>query len=325
MSWNLRERGTLLALAEEGALTPRQLEQAAAVAPLVPARDEWLSGADRVLAVAGVILLAAGLIFFFAWNWDALHRFAKLGIAIAALAACAGAAFAATPFGTAWRAALLAACLATGALLALIGQTYQSGADIWELFVAWAALMTPFALLARSSASWLLWLVVANAGLLRYLSESWWSRFIGALGDAESLLAIAAFNAAVLLAFEFGDRALLATPRRHIHRVAGLGVLAPLALGACLSWWDADFRVAGIAFAIVMIASAHVHLAHRRDVPMLAQTAFATIAVATAALIRVLPQDLNLFTINLVAIFVIASTSVAGVWLTKLYREGGRP
>lgn len=325
MSWNLRERGTLLALAEEGALTPPQLEQAAAVAPLVPARDEWLSGADRVLAVAGVILLAAGLIFFFAWNWDALHRFAKLGIAIAALAACAGAAFAAPPFGTVWRAALLAACLATGALLALIGQTYQSGADIWELFVAWAALMTPFALLARSSASWLLWVAVANAGLLRYLSESWWSRFIGALGDAESLLAIAAFNAAVLLAFELGGRALLAAPRRHIHRVAGLGVLAPLALGACLSWWDADFRVAGLAFAIVAVASAHIYLAHRRDVPMLAQTAFATIAVATAALIRVMPHDIDFFTINLVAVFVIASTGVAGVWLTRLYREGGHP
>lgn len=325
MSWTLPDRGMLLALAEDGALKPRQLEQAAAVAPLAPVRDEWLAGADRVLAVAGAILLAAGLIFFFAWNWDALHRFAKLGIAIAALAACTGTALAAPPFGTVWRAALLAASLATGALLALIGQTYQSGADIWELFVAWAALMTPFALLARSSASWLLWLVVANAGLLRYLSESWWSRFIGALGEAESLLAIAAFNAAVLLAFEFGGHRLLAAPRRHINRVAGLGVLAPLALGAGLSWWDADFRAAGLTFAVVAIAFAHAYLAHRRDVPMLAQTAFATIAVATSAVIRVMPHDVGFLTINLIAAFVIASTGVAGVWLTRLYREGRNP
>ena len=322
MSWTLPDRGALLALAEDGALTPRQLEQAAAVAPLVPARDEWLAGADRVLAVAGVILLAAGLIFFFAYNWDALHRFAKLGIAIAALGACTATALAAPPIGTVWRAALLAASLATGALLALIGQTYQTGADIWELFVAWAALIAPFVLLARSSANWLLWLVVANAGLLRYLSESWWSRFIGALGDAESLLAIAAFNAVVLLAFELGGHRLLATPRRHIQRVAGLGVLAPLAFGACLSWWDADFRAAGLAFAVVAVAFAHAYLAHRHDVPMLAQTAFATIAVATSALIRVMPHDVGFFTINLVAVFVIASTGVAGVWLTRLYREG---
>ncbi|NMF88523.1 DUF2157 domain-containing protein [Aromatoleum petrolei] len=325
MSWNLRERGTLLALAEDGALTPRQLEQAASLSPLVPARDEWLSGADRMLAVAGAILLAAGLIFFFAYNWDDLHRFAKLGIAIAAIAACTGTALAAPPFGTAWRAALLAACLATGALLALIGQTYQSGADVWELFVAWTALMTPFALLARSSASWLLWLVVANAGLLRYLSESWWSRFIGALGEAESLFAIAGFNAAMLLVFEFAGHALLATPRRPIHRVAGLGVLVPLALGACLSWWDADFHAVGFAFAAVAVAFAYAYLAYRRDVPMLAQTAFAAISVATTALIRVLPHSADFVTINIVAVFVIATTGLAGVWLTRLHREGRRP
>lgn len=322
MSWTLSDRGTLLALAEDGALTPWQLAQAAAVAPLVPARDEWLAGADRVLAVAGALLLAAGLIFFFAWNWDALHRFAKLGIAIGALAACTGTALAAAPFGTVWRAALLAACLATGALLALIGQTYQTGADIWELFVAWAALMTPFVLLARSSASWLLWVAVANAGLLRYLSESWWARFIGALGDAESLLAIAALNGAVLLAFEFAGHALLATPRRHVVRLAGLGVLAPLALGACFSWWDTDFLVVGLTFVVVATGFAHVYLTRRRDVPMLALAVFATIAVATAALIRVLPRSADFLAINLVAVFVIASTGVAGMWLTRLHREG---
>ncbi|WP_407279450.1 DUF2157 domain-containing protein [Aromatoleum evansii] len=325
MSWTLPDRGTLLALAEDGALTPQQLERAADVAPLVPTRDEWLAGADHVLAIAGAILLAAGLIFFFAYNWDDLHRFAKLGLALAALAACTGTALTAPPFATVWRAALLAASLATGALLALIGQTYQTGADIWELFVAWAALMTPFVLLARSSASWLLWLVVANAGLLRYLSESWWARFVGALGDAESLFAIAAFNGAVLLAFEFAGSVLLATPRRHIHRVAGFGVLVPLALGACLAWWEADFHAVGLAFAAVAAAFAYAYLTYRRDVPMLAQTAFATIAVATAALVRVLPHSADFVTINIVAVFVIASTGIAGVWLTRLHREGHRP
>ncbi|AYH42009.1 DUF2157 domain-containing protein [Azoarcus sp. DN11] len=322
MSWTVPDRGTLLGLAEDGRLTPTQLERAAVVAPLTPTRGEWLAGADRLLAGAGALLLAAGLIFFFAWNWDDLHRFAKLGTAVAALAACTGTALAAAPFGTAWRAALLAASLVTGALLALIGQIYQTGADIWELFVAWAALMTPFVLLARSSASWLLWLLVANAGLLAYLAEAWWARF---LGESESLLAVAALNGLVLLGFESAARGLLANPRRHVARVAGLGVLAPLAFGACLSWWDKDFRLAGLAFAATAAAFALAYLAHRRDVPMLAQTAFATIAVATAALIRVLPHGADFFAINLVAIFVIASTGIAGTWLARLYRKGRQP
>ena len=65
--------------------------------------------------------------------------------------------------------------MATGAVLALVGQTYQTGADVWELFAAWAALMLPFAWLSRSTASWVLWLGVANLALMRALSQSvWW-------------------------------------------------------------------------------------------------------------------------------------------------------
>lgn len=47
-----------------------------------------------------------------------------------------------------------------GSLLALVGQTYQTGADIWELFAPWAALITPLA--GRSGAVWGLWAVLLN-------------------------------------------------------------------------------------------------------------------------------------------------------------------
>lgn len=322
MSWKQTDRGTLLTLAESGTLSPRQLELAAAIVPLSPSRTEWQDAADHVLAIAGALLLAAGLIFFFAYNWDDLHRFAKFGMALAALAACVGVALARAPFGTVYRAALLAACLATGALLALIGQTYQTGADVWELFVAWAALMTPFALLSRSSGCWGLWLVVANAGLLRGLSESAWLHVIGALDRPASLVAIAALNALVLLTFEIFGATLLAAPRRHVHRLAGLGVLTPLAFGACIGWWETDFLAVTFAFIAIAASFARAYLTRRRDVPMLALTVFAAIAVTSAALVRVLPQGADFVAINLVAVFVIASTAFAGVWLTRLHKEG---
>jgi uncharacterized membrane protein len=323
MSWQQTDSASLLTLAESGKLSARQLELAAAISPLSPSRAEWQNAADHVLAIAGALLLAAGLIFFFAYNWDDLHRFAKFGMALAALAACVGVALASAPFGTAYRAALLAASFATGALLALIGQTYQTGADVWELFVAWAALVTPFALLSRSSGCWGLWLAVANAGLLRGLSESAWLRFLGALDRPESLFAIAALNGLVLLTFEIFGATLLATPRRHVHRLAGLGVLTPLAFGACIGWWETDFLVVTFAFVAIAASFARAYLTRRRDVPMLALTVFAAIAVSSAALASVLPQGADFVAINLVAVFVIASTAFAGVWLTRLHKEGG--
>jgi uncharacterized membrane protein len=44
----------------------------------------------------------------------------------------------------------LMTCLGLGVLLALFGQTYQTGVDPWETFFNWALLMLPWTLPARS-------------------------------------------------------------------------------------------------------------------------------------------------------------------------------
>src|SRR5690606_26743262 len=64
---------------------------------------------------------------------------------------------------------LLIASIITGSLLALFGQIYQTGADTWQLFFAWAILITPWVVIARFPALWLLWLGLINALLLLYL------------------------------------------------------------------------------------------------------------------------------------------------------------
>jgi uncharacterized membrane protein len=56
----------------------------------------------------------------------------------------------------------------TGSLLALFGQVYQTGADTWQLFFGWAVLITPWVIIARFPALWLLWLGLVNTGLILY-------------------------------------------------------------------------------------------------------------------------------------------------------------
>ena len=321
MSWTSREVGQLFELAEAGLLEPAEFEQAARLGALRPSRDAWLDAAERLFAFAGVLLIAAAVIFFFAWNWADMHRFTKLGVAVAALAGCTATAFFSRPFGLPWRAALLGAALVTGAALALVGQVYQTGADVWELFVAWAVLMLPFVLLARSTASWSLWLVVANAALLRFLSASAWFTFVGTLFAPRPLLIVAALNTAVLLAFEVFSTRLLEVPRRHVHRLAALGVIGPLAFGACIGWWEGEFLPVTIGFFIVAAVMAGLYYSPRRDLPILALAMFGAIAVLTSALVRVLPRGLDFLALNLVALFVIGSSAGAAVWIARLYRR----
>ena len=66
------------------------------------------------------------------------------------------------------KAALLVAAILLGVLLALFGQTYQTGADTWELFATWAALITPWVIVGRFAGLWMLWLALLNVAIVLY-------------------------------------------------------------------------------------------------------------------------------------------------------------
>ena len=93
-----------------------------------------------------------------------------------------------------------------GALLALLGQTYQTGADTWELFAWWAVLLLPWALAAASQAVWLLWTLVVNVAMVLWLGErvfSWW----GLLGATYlPALIVAGLNLVILAVWELARR-----------------------------------------------------------------------------------------------------------------------
>ncbi len=319
-AWGSARIDAILGLAEKGLLTPDELARAGDAAPLAPHPAAWRRGAERLLSFAGIALLAIGLIFFFAYNWQDLHRFAKLGLAWGALAACVLAGLFLPAGGAAQRASLLGASLGTGMLLALIGQIYQTGADMWQLFAAWLVLMTPFALLARSSASWLLWILLANLALGRVLALSMGPLALFDLSERDSLLLFAALNLLLALAFEAFPRRLLLTPRRHLPRLLALLWIGPLATGAGMGWFGAEMRPLLPVFVAVAGSAFWFHYRQRRDVPILALLLFAAIGVLGLGLVRVMPDSFLGF--NLVALFLIAATGYAAVWLMGLLRQG---
>ncbi|MEZ5830405.1 MAG: DUF2157 domain-containing protein [Dongiaceae bacterium] len=133
-------------------------------------RDEafWATWGRRVLLALGAAQFLAGVIFFFAYNWSELPDIAKFAVVETALAVAAGGALLVGLDRAFGQMLLIAASVLTGLLLAVIGQVYQTGADLFELFGAWMALILPWALVSRSAAHWLLWLVVAEVALALY-------------------------------------------------------------------------------------------------------------------------------------------------------------
>ncbi len=133
-----------------------------------PTAAEWRAFEVRLLHAAGLGSLGAGVIFFVAANWQAWGLAGRFGLLQAGLLICVATALWQPPPARVGQAGLLLATLFTGALLALFGQSYQTGADLFELFLTWSLLALPFAVAALSGAVWAVWWVVLDVGLGLY-------------------------------------------------------------------------------------------------------------------------------------------------------------
>lgn len=130
-------------------------------------RDEafWASWGRRALLALGAGQFLAGVIFFFAYNWSDLTDIAKFAVVETALLIAAIGALLVGLDRAFGQVLLIAASVLTGVLLAVIGQVYQTGADVFELFAVWAVFILPWVVVSRSAVHWLLWLVVAETAL----------------------------------------------------------------------------------------------------------------------------------------------------------------
>src|SRR5258708_33715465 len=134
---------------------------------LRPGVAEWRDLAVRTMMTAGVLSLAAGVIFLVAYNWQKLGVYGRFAMIELPLLLALILAWAIGIDRLAGKLALIMAVFLTGALLALFGQTYQTGADASELFFTWAVLAVPWAIACRWEPCWALWLLIANfAGTL---------------------------------------------------------------------------------------------------------------------------------------------------------------
>lgn len=157
---NLRQ--ALRKLAAEQGLNAQETQQLLEGAQLTgePARlGFWL---PRGIAVLAAALGGMGVVLWIAANWDTWGRvghFALLqGLVLATGLGAALRPSARAPLG-------LLALLGIGALFAYFGQTYQTGADAWQLFALWAVLVLPLCWGTRSDVLWAPWALVAMTAI----------------------------------------------------------------------------------------------------------------------------------------------------------------
>jgi len=311
-------RSHILEWAEQGAVPPENVRAALALAGATPDTSEWRRFVSALLLWLGALLIAAGVIFFFAYNWHALGRFTKFGLVEGLLTLSVIAAWIAGPDKAAGKASLAVASLLTGALLALIGQTYQTGADTFELFAWWAVLILPWTIAARTPVLWLMWIALLNLATMFYFQA--FRGFFGAVANDTSLVwALAALNTVALVAWETGvwrgytwmqDR----WPARVIAVASGTAVTF---LGLWGIFEESDPDVIAIPAYFAWLAAAYYYYRRQtRDLFVLAGGVLSLIVFVTSWLSDALLSHADAGSLLLIGVVAIGM-SAAGAWWLK--------
>lgn len=301
------------------AAAARQLE-ALADFHAEPARlHRWLPIGLAALAAA---LFGLGLIFWIAAHWDTLGRFGRFALLQSTVLAMGAGAV----WRPAWRSPLaLLVLLATGGLFAYFGQTYQTGADPWQLFALWAALTLPLALAARSDLVWAPWVLVVFVGIALWIHAHSGHRWQVQPDDLAVHLAGWAMALATLLAVGPLGRAFTGAGMGSLRTAVTLGVIVitATALGGLFSRSIGTHYVFGLV-VLVLIALAFVP-PRQFDVFALSAAALGLNALIVAGLARLLLESAGGDPIGRLFLLGAAAAGLLAASVSAILRLSRRP
>lgn len=304
-------RQLLTELIESKQLVVKDVPKAMVLAELSPSATQWQVFVNTLLLWFGSIALACGVIFFVAANWQEIGRMGKFALVEGSILTAMVLHIKFRSKESIRQTVILVAFLLVGALMALFGQTYQTGADPWQLFFNWALLTTPWVLISRFSVIWLIWLGLLNLSISLfyqtfggYLNNSWALFFFNTTALIIWQVSASKFTwlnktwAINLLGFVSGSLAL-------ILFIRGLFDDDPFGLVVWCLW-------AGITF--------YVYRYRIFNLFMLAGWSVSIIVAANALIIRMLPSYFAAETLMLLTIATIGLGTYLAVWLKALFK-----
>lgn len=318
----------LLEWAEQSRIDGSKLPQALRLMDAIPSGSDWRRFLDKLLLALGTLLAVSGVIFFFAYNWDEMGRFSRFALVQGLIVLTLAGVWTLGLEKITGKVALLAAGVLVGVLLALVGQTYQTGADTFELFAVWCVLILPWALLSRFDLMWLFCLMLLNVAIVLYY-KTFGGFFSVALGIEQMLWLLFVINTVALLVWEWLVHS-GKTPRRSVRWMTRLlatvsgGLITTLAIFEVLG--DEPFNLLSglVGWVVWMTVACYWYRKVELDVYVLAIGVLSLVAVSNVMLSRLLFDSLNMdgsASFLLVSLSVIGVSALGAVWLKRVVSE----
>jgi len=315
-------RKLIIMLIEQGSITVDNIDEALRATQVAPDIKTWRTFIDHLLLWLGGLALVFSGLFFIAYNWNEIGRFAKFGsveicVVLAVIAFC--------KLGQSTisgKVSIFMAAIFLGVLLALYGQTYQTGADLWQLFFNWALLILPWVFIGRFPAMWILWILLINLSVVLYFQE-----FRGVLwlmlGSMDMLWLVFLVNTVALIAWEFLARKWSWLSERWAIRLLAVGSgvsITWLALHAILDNRSTEIG-AGLVWLTWLAALYFIYRKVKPDLFMLAGGCLSGTVVLIVLLSKHLLKGWAAGSFLFLALLIIGLGAGAAVWLRDVHRE----
>ncbi len=133
--------------------------------------DKWKKFIQILLITLGFGFAVSGIIFFFAYNWENLNKFAKLGL-IEGLISVVILSVLIFKFNELTKNIIVtSAVMLIGVLFAVFGQIYQTGADAYDFFLGWTIFATIWVLISNFAPLWLIYIALINTTIALYTNQ----------------------------------------------------------------------------------------------------------------------------------------------------------
>jgi len=119
----------------------------------------------------GVCFTVSGIVFFFAYNWENLHKFVKFGLTEGLLIVTVIIVLLPKINANFRNIILTAASVLVGVLFAVFGQIYQTGANAYDFFLAWTIFVTLWVIVSNFAPLWLLYIILINTTFILYSQQ----------------------------------------------------------------------------------------------------------------------------------------------------------
>jgi uncharacterized membrane protein len=317
-------RSRLHALAADGVLDRAELDESLLALGYRPTSASWSAYLYWNALIIGVVLLAAGVVFFVAANWSVLPGLVRMGIVGAAMviATLIGGYLGDTLAG---RATTLLGGLLFGPLLAVYGQVYQTGADAWQLFAMWTLVLVAYGALVRFEGTWALALLGLHVSTFTWIDQELGTNFYTDTGAfvIAGLALVDGVVVAIADRFTHGrEREIIA----HTAAFFGLAITLPFGMLAMLEEQLSFTAVPGVAVLVAaLLVIWLVYRWRRPDLGMLAAFAAVITTLITTFFGRILLDELDaeLFGVAALGLLVCAQVWAFTRWLLAWRREHG--